>query len=334
MIVVTGAAGFIGSCIVKKLNDEGHTDIICVDRFRDGEKWLNLRGLKFYEFAHADEFVEPEILNSIFDEGVTAIYHMGACSATTEKNVDFLWKNNVEFSQILFRYASEYDTPICYASSAATYGAGEHGYDDDEKGIAKLMPLNPYGYSKQVFDEWVLKQMRKPNKWFGVKFFNVYGPNEYHKGKMRSVVHQAYGQINETGKMKLFKSYNPDFKHGEQLRDFVYVKDVVEAMYQLMNDKHTGANGIYNLGTGKARSFVDLVKATFKSMGKKEDIEFVEMPDNLRGQYQYFTEAKMDKLYQALPNFKFHTLEEGVEDYVKSHLEKDNPRLVFNQEER
>ncbi|MBC76511.1 MAG: ADP-glyceromanno-heptose 6-epimerase [Halobacteriovoraceae bacterium] len=334
MIVVTGAAGFIGSCIVKKLNDEGHTNIICVDRFRDGEKWLNLRGLKFYEFAHADEFVEPEILNSIFDEGVTAIYHMGACSSTTEKNVDFLWKNNVEFSQILFRYASEYDTPICYASSAATYGAGENGYDDNEAEISKLMPLNPYGYSKQVFDEWVLKQLRTPKKWFGVKFFNVYGPNEYHKGKMRSVVHQAFGQIKETGKMKLFKSYNPDFKDGEQLRDFVYVKDVVEAMYQLMNDGHTGANGIYNLGTGKARSFVDLVKATFAAMGEKEDIEFVEMPENLRGQYQYFTEAKMDKLYQALPNFKFHSLEEGVKDYVQNHLQKDNPRLVFNQVER
>ncbi|MEX1100180.1 MAG: ADP-glyceromanno-heptose 6-epimerase, partial [Bacteriovoracaceae bacterium] len=245
MVIVTGAAGFIGSCIVKKLNDEGVHNIICVDRLRDGEKWLNLRGLKFYEFVHADEFVEPDILNAVFDEGVRAIYHMGACSSTTEKNMDFLWKNNVEFSQILFRYASEYDTPICYASSAATYGAGENGYDDEESTLHRLMPLNPYGYSKQAFDEWALKQMRKPAKWFGVKFFNVYGPNEYHKGGMRSVVHQAFQQITSSGKMKLFKSYKKEFKHGEQLRDFIYVKDAVEAMYKLMNDKHTGPSGIY-----------------------------------------------------------------------------------------
>lgn len=327
MIIVTGAAGFIGSCIVKKLNDEGIHNIICVDRFRDGAKWLNLRGLKFYEFVHADEFIEHEILNSIFDEGVEAIYHMGACSSTTERNVDFLWKNNVEFSQILYRYCSEYDVPICYASSAATYGAGEFGYSDDLGNIGRLMPLNAYGYSKQAFDEWVLKQMRKPNKWFGVKFFNVYGPQEYHKGSMSSVVYQAFNQIKESGKMKLFKSYNDQYKDGEQLRDFVYVKDVVEAMYQLMTSDHQGESGIYNLGAGKARSFVDLVKATFSAMDVKENIEFVEMPESLRGQYQYFTEAKMDKLFSALPKFKFHTLEEGVEDYVKNHLLQDSPYL-------
>ena len=327
MIIVTGAAGFIGSCIVKKLNDEGIHNIICVDRFRDGIKWLNLRGLKFYEFVHADEFVEPEILNAVFDEGVEAVYHMGACSSTTETNVDFLWKNNVEFSQILFRYCSEYDTPICYASSAATYGAGENGYDDDERTLPMLMPLNPYGYSKQAFDEWVLKQMRKPEKWYGVKFFNVYGPHEYHKGGMRSVVHQAFGQIQESGKVKLFKSYKEKYADGEQLRDFVYVKDVVNAMWELMTSKHKGANGIYNLGTGKARSFKDLVKATFTAMEKEENIEFIEMPEKLRGQYQYFTEANMDKLFKALPNFKFHSLEEGVADYVREHLLQKSPYL-------
>lgn len=327
MIIVTGAAGFIGSCIVKKLNDEGIENIICVDRFREGAKWLNLRNLRLYEFVHADEFVEPDILNSIFDEGVSAVYHMGACSSTTEKRVDFLWKNNVEYSQILFRYASEYDVPICYASSAATYGAGEFGYDDDEQSLSRLSPLNPYGYSKQVFDEWVLKQMQKPKKWFGVKFFNVYGPQEYHKDGMRSVVHQAYEQIQRDGKVKLFKSYKPEYRDGEQLRDFVYVKDVVTAMYRLMNDKHTASNGIYNLGTGKARSFKDLVQATFHAMEREPKIEFIDMPDHLQGQYQYFTEAKMDKLYKALPEFRFHTLEEGVKDYVQNHLMQASPYL-------
>lgn len=325
MIIVTGAAGFIGSCIVKKLNDEGEHNIICVDRWEQNQKWKNLRGLKYYEFVHADEFIEPEILNSIFDEGVTAVYHMGACSSTTETNVDFLWKNNVEYSQILFRYCSEYDVPICYASSAATYGAGEQGYNDDLATLPMLSPLNPYGYSKQAFDEWVLKQARKPSKWYGVKFFNVYGPQEYHKEGMRSVVHQAFEQINENGKVKLFKSHKPEYKDGEQLRDFVYVKDVVDAMFRLMTEKHKGDSDIYNLGTGIARSFADLVKATFKSMDKKENIEFIDMPEKLRGQYQYFTEAKMEKLFNALPGFKFKTLEEGVEDYVKNHLLQESP---------
>src|SRR5690554_4175970 len=327
MIIVTGAAGFIGSCIVKKLNDEGIHNIICVDRFRDGGKWLNLRGLKFYEFVHADEFVEPDILNSVFDEGVSAVYHMGACSSTTETNMDFLWKNNVEYSQILFRYCSNYDTPICYASSAATYGAGEFGYDDDERTLPQLAPLNPYGYSKQAFDEWVLKQAQKPEHWFGVKFFNVYGPHEYHKGGMRSVVHQAFGQIQDSGKVKLFKSYKEGFADGEQLRDFVYVKDVVEAMYRLMTEEHQGESGIYNLGTGKARSFKDLVNATFAAMSVESNIEYIDMPEKLRGQYQYFTEANMDKLAKALPDFQFKTLEEGVRDYVQGHLMQESPYL-------
>lgn len=327
MIIVTGAAGFIGSCIVKKLNDEGEHNIICVDRWEEGQKWRNLSGLKFYEFVHADEFVEPDILNAVFDEGVSAVYHMGACSSTTETNVDYLWKNNVEYSQILYRYCSEYDVPICYASSAATYGAGEYGYSDDLKDLPMLSPLNPYGYSKQAFDEWVLKQARKPSKWYGVKFFNVYGPQEYHKEGMRSVVHQAFEQIKESGKMKLFKSHNPDYQDGGQLRDFVYVKDVVDAMFRLMNEKHHGDSGIYNLGTGKARSFKDLVSATFSAMGEKENIEYIDMPEKLREQYQYFTEAKMDKLYNALEGFKFHGLEEGVNDYVKNHLLQSSPYL-------
>lgn len=325
MIIVTGAAGFIGSCLVKKLNDNGIEDIICVDRLEEDDKWLNLRGLKYYEYVHADEFISPEVLNSFFDQGVKAVYHMGACSSTTERNVDFLFKNNVEYSQILFQYCTEYDVPICYASSAATYGAGEHGYSDES--FDKLMPLNAYGYSKHVVDEWVYKQTRFPRKWYGIKFFNVYGPNEYHKGNMSSVVYQAFNQINKTGKMKLFKSHIPEYEDGGQLRDFVYVKDTVEAMYRLMNENHNGENGIYNLGTGQARSFADLVKATFSSMDKQEDIEYIDMPESLRDQYQYYTQATMNKLFHALNHFKFHSLEEGVKDYVQNHLMQSDQRL-------
>jgi ADP-L-glycero-D-manno-heptose 6-epimerase len=325
MIIVTGAAGFIGSCIVKKLNDEGIEDIICVDRLEEDDKWLNLRGLKYYEYIHADEFIEPDILNSFFDEGLKAVYHMGACSSTTERNVDYLFKNNVEYSQLLFKYCAEYDVPFCYASSAATYGAGEQGYSD--KSYEKLMPLNAYGYSKQVVDEWIFKQNKFPTKWYGIKFFNVYGPNEYHKGKMSSVVFQAYNQINEHGKMKLFKSHHPDYTDGGQLRDFVYVKDTVEAMYRLINEDHKGENGLYNLGTGKARSFADLVKATFSAMDKLENIVYIDMPESLRDQYQYYTQAEMDKLQKALPGFTFHSLEDGVKDYVQNHLMQADQRL-------
>lgn len=320
MYIVTGAAGFIGSVIVHKLNQEGIHNIICVDRLGDDDRWKNLRGLKYYEMVHADEFIEPDILNAIFEEGVSGIYHMGACSDTTERNMDFLMKNNVEYSQILFRYATEYNVPICYASSAATYGDGELGYNDDEATLASLMPLNGYGYSKQLVDEWVLKQARRPDRWYGVKFFNVFGPGEYHKGKMSSVVYQAFNQINETDKMKLFKSYKDGFVDGGQTRDFVYVKDVVEAMFDLMHTDHSGESGIYNLGTGEGRTFADLVKATFAAMDKNENIEFIPMPEELRDQYQYFTQANMDKLKKALPDFRFASLENAVADYVKNHL--------------
>ncbi len=325
MYIVTGAAGFIGSCIVKKLNDEGIENILVVDRLESDQRWLNLRGVKFQEFVHADEFIQPDILESVFEEGVTQIYHMGACSTTTETNVDYFMKNNVEYSQILYRYCSEYDVPICYASSAATYGDGEFGFDDNEDELEKLQPLNPYGWSKQLMDEWVIKQLKRPKKWYGVKFFNVYGANEYHKGGQKSVVCHAFNQINESGKMKLFKSYKDGFKDGEQLRDFVYVKDIVNAMYELMFTNHKGINGIYNLGTGKARSFKDLVEATFKAMDKDVNIEYIDMPDNLKNQYQYYTQANMQKLNDALPEFKFHSLEDGVKDYVQNYLLQDNP---------
>lgn len=328
MIIVTGAAGFIGSCIVKKLNDQGIRDILCIDRFEDDDKWLNLRGLYYSEYIHADDFIQGEILHNIFEtENIKAVYHMGACSSTTERDVDYLMRNNVEYTKMLFSICTEFNTPLVYASSAATYGAGENDYIDDHQMVDKLMPLNAYGYSKQLVDEWALRQKETPKKWYGVKFFNVYGPNEYHKGNMKSVVAQAFTQINETGKVKLFKSYKDKYEDGGQLRDFVYVMDCVEAMIQLINTEHKGENGIYNLGTGEARSFKDLVTATFKAMGKETNIEYIEMPESLKNQYQYYTQAKMDKLLHAIPDFKFHSLEQGVKDYVVNYLSHEDQRL-------
>jgi len=327
MFVITGAAGAIGSCLVKKLNDEGHTNIIVVDRMGEDDRWKNLRGLKYYRYIHADDFIQPELMTDIFEEGIEAVYHMGACSATTEKNVDFLMSNNVEYSQILFSFCTHYDVPICYASSAATYGAGENGYDDNEAEISKLMPLNPYGYSKQLMDEWVLQQQKLPSIWFGVKFFNVYGPNEYHKGSMTSVVYNAHKQIKEKGSVKLFKSHHPDFKDGEQSRDFVYVKDIVDAMCELMHRDHSGQNGIYNLGHGQSRTFKDLVTASFKALGLEPKIEYIDMPDHLKTQYQYYTKAEMGKFHSVFPEFRFATLEEGVTDYIQAHLENPDPYL-------
>lgn len=321
MILVTGAAGFIGSVLVKELNNKGREDLILVDRLGSDEKWKNFRGKSFIEYIHADE-----LFTGAWDEvlgGVTAIYHLGACSSTTERNMDFLMENNVNFSKYLFELAIEKDLPILYASSAATYGGIEEGFDDDHSKIDTLKPLNAYGYSKQLFDEWVMKLDKLPSKWFGIKFFNVFGPNEYHKEEMRSLVHKAFGQIKDTGRVKLFKSHRPDFENGKQLRDFVYVKDCVKALIQLMESE--GDNGIFNLGTGKANSFDSLVDFTFKAMKETTKIEYIDMPKSIRDQYQYFTEANMEKLNKRLPGFEFLSLEESVKDYVQNHLIKDDP---------
>lgn len=332
MIIVTGAAGFIGSCIVKKLNDMGRKDIIVVDRLENDDKWLNLRGLYFEEYIHADDFIQMDMLDNIFaNDDIEAVYHMGAISSTTERDMDLLMSNNLNYSKILFGMCAEYDVPYLYASSAATYGAGEKGYSDEHAVVDGLTPLNGYGWSKQLMDEWALRVPKTPEKWYGVKFFNVYGPNEYHKGNMKSVVAQAFKQINETGKVKLFKSYKDGYEDGGQLRDFVYVKDCVDAMISLVNEDHNGANGIYNLGTGKARSFADLARATFAAMGNKENIEYIEMPESLRGQYQYYTQAQMNKLEDALEGFTFHSLEDGVKDYVQNHLAQENQFLRSRQ---
>ncbi|RPJ77813.1 MAG: ADP-glyceromanno-heptose 6-epimerase [Alphaproteobacteria bacterium] len=322
MILITGGAGFIGSVLAKQLNILGHTDLIIVDKLEDSTKWKNLRGIKYLDYIHADELFNGDYDDLIAETDL--IFHMGACSSTTEKNMDFLMKNNVAYSQALFRFAATKNIPFIYASSAATYGAGELGYDDNHDGIPKLMPLNPYGYSKQLVDEWVLKEEAKPDHWFGLKFFNVFGPNEYHKEEMRSLVHKSFEQIKSSGRVKLFKSHRPDFKDGEQLRDFIYVKDVVGAMIELADPDKSTHSGIYNLGTGKARTFLDLTKATFSAMGVAPNIEFIDMPVALQGQYQYYTQAEVSKLMQALPGFEFTSLEDAIHDYVKNYLMKDN----------
>ena len=322
IVMLTGGAGFIGSVLARELYNSGEKSILLVDRMGHASKWLNLRTLPLEGYFHADEF-----WTSIPEETwgkVKVIFHMGACSSTTETNLDYLLKNNFEFSQRLYLKAQQYKIPFIYASSAATYGDGDYGYSDDHAGISKLVPLNPYGYSKQLFDQWVLKQSDKTFPCIGVKFFNVYGPNEYHKGSMRSVVVQAYEQIIAHGKVFLFESYKEWIPHGHQKRDFVYVKDVVNWMLALWKANTTKINGIYNMGSGTARTFEDLAKATFSVFEMKPQIEFKTMPESLRAQYQYFTEAKMEKLWTTLKSDKVTSLEDGVRDYVQNYLQKDN----------
>lgn len=316
MIIVTGAAGFIGSCLVSKLNSEGFHDLVLVDDFSSSEKMKNLDGKKYSFKIHRDDFIEWLKANQRL---VQFVFHIGARTDTTEFNKEIFDKLNLNYTKDIWRVCVEFGLPLVYASSAATYGLGEFGYDDNETMIDQLKPLNPYGDSKNDFDKWALKQEKKPYFWVGLKFFNVYGPNEYHKGRMASVIMHAYNQIREKGMVKLFRSHNPDYKDGEQLRDFVYVKDVVEVCYFLLH--HRKDSGIYNLGSGKARTFLDLVKNTFAGAGKEPKIEFVDTPIDIRDKYQYFTEANMAKLKSIGYSKPFHTLEEGVHDYVKNYLE-------------
>ena len=318
MIVVTGAAGFIGSCMVSKLNQENFKDIIVVDDFSREDKNANLVGKTFTAKVHRDNFFDWLKEN---ENLVQFIFHIGARTDTSEFDVDIFDKLNLNYTKQMWNACVDYGIPLLYASSAATYGLGEQGYEDTHEVVGRLAPLNPYGDSKNDFDKWALVQDRQPYFWAGMKFFNVYGPNEYHKRRMASVVYHTFKQVRETGAMKLFRSHNLEFENGMQLRDFVYVKDVAEVLYFFLH--HRKDSGLYNLGTGKGRAFLDLAKATFKGMDVKEAISFVDTPADIRDKYQYFTEANMSKLKSVGYSKTFHTLEEGVKDYVENYLLKN-----------
>ncbi|MFM2047987.1 MAG: hypothetical protein RI955_533 [Bacteroidota bacterium] len=315
MIIVTGAAGFIGSCLVSKLNEAGISDLLLVDDFSNADKMKNLSGKQYAETMHRNVFINWFQNNSA---KVEFIFHIGAKTDTTLFDVEIFNELNLNYTKSIWNICTENKIPIVYASSAATYGAGENGYDDNEATIPNLMPLNPYGQSKQDFDVWALQQKNTPPNWYGLKFFNVYGPNEFHKARMASVVFHSYNQIKKDGFVKLFKSHRSDYNDGEQLRDFVYVKDVTDVIMFLKNEKPI--SGIYNLGSGKARTFKDLVNAIFTAVGKSSTIEFIDTPIDIRDKYQYFTEANMTKLQKVGYLKPFTTIEKGVKDYVLNYL--------------
>ena len=317
-IIITGAAGFIGSCMVSYLNRQGFEKLILVDEFDDEEKELNLLHKKYIVRVEREDFfgwVQRE------KPAVDFVFHLGARTDTTEFDYSVHQRLNVEYSQKMWNYCAMHNIPLVYASSAATYGEGELGYDDSHDIIEQLQPLNPYGISKNEFDKWVLHQDCHPPFWAGLKFFNVYGPNEYHKARMASVIFHSYNQIKKNGTVKLFRSHKEGYEDGEQLRDFIYVKDVIAVCYWLM--EHQPASAIYNLGTGQARSFNDLVKSTFAGLDMQPSIEYIDMPADIRDKYQYFTEANMDKLRKAGYKDEFYSLEKGVDDYVRNYLAKN-----------
>ena len=318
MIIITGAAGFIGSCLVAKLNEEQFYDLVLVDDFSNEEKNKNLVGKRYTSKVERTDFFNWLEENA---NQVQFIFHLGARTDTTEFDQTIFDELNLNYSKNMWQMCVKHGLPLVYASSAATYGLGELGYDDDESQISNLKPLNPYGESKNDFDIWAISQEERPYFWAGLKFFNVYGPNEYHKGRMASVILHAFRQIKETGKMKLFRSHNPSYKDGEQLRDFIYVKDVVEVCHFLLN--HRKDSGIYNLGTGTARTFLDLVKSTFNALKISPNISFIDTPEDIREKYQYFTEAKMSKLISVGYTKRFASLEEGVADYISQYLKSN-----------
>ncbi|MCS6808785.1 MAG: ADP-glyceromanno-heptose 6-epimerase [Bacteroidota bacterium] len=316
MIVVTGGAGFIGSCLVRKLNNQGIHDILIVDSLGTGIKWKNLVGKVYQDIVDKTTF-RRELLAGTYGAEIEAIFHLGACSSTTETNADYLLDNNYRYSRDLAEYTEARNIRFIYASSAATYGAGEQGYSDS---VFTLQPLNMYGYSKHMFDEWVLRN-GFDTKFVGVKFFNVFGPNEYHKGDMASVVMKAFRQVWSTGTIRLFRSYNPAYADGEQKRDFIYVKDVVDVLYEML--VYGEVRGIYNLGSGLARSWNDVARAVFAAMQRPVSVEYIEMPLHLRSQYQYFTQADMSKLQQTRIVCPNTTLEDAIQDYICQYLMND-----------
>ncbi len=323
MYIVTGGAGFIGSAIVWRLNRAGIRDILVVDNLGTSEKWKNLVNRRYRAYMHRSEFLE-QIRSGAFREPVSAVIHMGACSSTTEKDADFLMANNVAYTKAVCRFALERDARFVTASSAATYGDGSLGFSDALEGIPRLKPLNMYGYSKQLVDLWLMDE-GLVDKVASLKFFNVYGPNEYHKGAMMSVVCKAFREISETGRMRLFKSDHPDYPDGGQMRDFVYVKDCVEMVWWLL--QNPGVNGVFNVGTGRARTWNDLVAAVFAAMDREPAVDYVPMPDVLRGKYQNFTQADMGWMEKRGCPVQFTPLEDGVADYVRNYLVKADPYL-------
>lgn len=315
MILVTGAAGFIGSCLVKKLNEKGHKNLVLVDKFNRSDRARNLHNKGYIAQVDRNELFQ---WLDRFGDSVSFVYHIGARTDTTEKSKVIFDDLNLNYSKKLWSFCSERSIPFIYASSAATYGLGELGYVDSHDIVKDLKPLNPYGDSKNDFDKWLLEQDPDKNYWAGFKFFNVYGPNEFHKGRMASVIFHTFNQINKTGGMKLFRSHKEGIADGQQKRDFIYVKDLVDVLYFFFEEKRT--SGIYNLGTGKARSFYDLAALTFLSMGKEVAISFKDTPEDIRDTYQYFTEADMSKLRSVGYEKPFTSLEDGVADYVTSYL--------------
>jgi len=328
MIIVTGGAGFIGSALIAAINKRQITDILVVDELGTDQKWKNLRNLSFTDYVEKDDFLEMVIEDKL-DSSIDAVFHLGACSDTTETNASYLIKNNYEYSKLLAQWATDADIRFIYASSAATYGDGSAGFSDDQEKIEILKPLNMYGYSKHLFDLWA-RRAGLLKKIVGLKYFNVFGPNEYHKGDMRSFINKAFEQITAPvlsceskngGKVRLFKSYKPEYADGEQKRDFIYVKDAVDmTLFFYDNPKLIG---LFNIGTGKARTWNDLVKAVFAAMGKEPNIEYIEMPDSICNQYQYFTEADITKLHKAGCKKEITPLEDAIKDYVQNYLQKN-----------
>lgn len=316
MIIVTGGAGFIGSAMVWRLNQAGITDILIVDNVGKSEKWQNLVPLSYTHYIHKVQFMQQLMNNQVPVDCVEGVFHIGACSSTTQEDMDYLMGNNVSYSQILIKWALDHRKRIIYASSAATYGAGEQGFDDTAD-LAALRPLNRYGYSKQRVDQWLLQEALW-DRVAGLKFFNVFGPNEYHKADMRSMVCKAYEQIRDTGTVRLFKSHRPDFGDGEQRRDFVYIKDVVDTMWWLF--QHPEVNGLYNLGSGAARTWNELARSVFSAMGIPESISYFDMPESLQAHYQYYTQANMDRLKATGCPIPSTRLEDAIADYVQGYL--------------
>lgn len=325
MIIITGGSGFIGSALLWRLNQSSINDVLVVDNWQDTPKWLNIRTRQFTQAMPKEDFLSW--LGTKADpRSIEVIFHLGACSSTAEKDMDYLLRNNVHYSMELFKYCSTHSIPFIYASSAATYGDAEEGFEDDHDKAPFLQPINPYGLSKKIFDSWVLTQTACPPLWAGLKFFNVFGPNEYHKEGMRSFVCKAVPQIESSGKVQLFKSYRPGIADGQQKRDFVYVKDVVEVMLHFWQESKKSPlpsprSGIYNVGTGEARSFMDLAQAVFAALGRPCEITWVETPEAIRNGYQYFTQARMEKL-RTVGGYEraFTPLEEAVRDYVVNYL--------------